>query len=70
MGVYICLGQEIHEVKADEATDYKEFGSLAKIHEKLDEHGKLFIFLGKGLHKIKKKAEQIACESGIKLFEH
>uniref|UniRef100_A0A6C0AXS8 RNase III domain-containing protein n=1 Tax=viral metagenome TaxID=1070528 RepID=A0A6C0AXS8_9ZZZZ len=69
MGVYICLGQEIHEVKADEAIDYKEFGSLAKIHEKLDEDGKLFIFLGKGLHKIKKKAEQIACEKGIKLFE-
>ena len=70
MGVYICLGQEIHQVKADQASDYNEFGSLAKIHEKLDEDGKLFIFLGKGLHKIKKKAEQIACEKSIRLFEH
>ena len=69
MGVYICLGQEIHEVKADEAIDYKELGSLAKIYEKIDQDGKVFIFLGKGLHKIKKKAEQIACEKAIKLFE-
>jgi dsRNA-specific ribonuclease len=28
-------------------------------------HGKVLIFLGEGKHKIKKKAEQIACESAI-----
>ena len=66
MGVYLCLGQEIHEVKIDDAIDFNKFGSFAKIHEKLAENdGKLFIFMGKGTHKIKKKAEQIACEQTL-----
>ena len=68
MGVYICLGQEIHEVKAANAKRYQDFGSLTKIHEKFNENNKLFIFLGKGLHKIKKKAEQIACEEALKII--
>jgi dsRNA-specific ribonuclease len=29
-------------------------------------NSKVFIFLGEGKHKIKKKAEQIACEMAIK----
>ena len=28
-------------------------------------HGKVLVFLGEGKHKIKKKAEQIACESAV-----
>lgn len=66
MGVYICLGQEIYEVKVEEAIDYKVFGSFIKIQEELNNNNKIFIFLGKGQHKIKKKAEQIACEEALK----
>jgi dsRNA-specific ribonuclease len=69
MGVFICLGQEIYEVKVHDAIDYKVFGSFSKIHEEISNKGKLFIFLGKGLHKIKKKAEQIACEEALKVIE-
>jgi dsRNA-specific ribonuclease len=29
-------------------------------------HGKILLFLGEGTHKIKKKAEQIACDEAIK----
>jgi dsRNA-specific ribonuclease len=67
MGVYLCLGQEIHEVKIEEAINFSSFGSFANIHKRLeeDENGKLFIFMGKGTHKIKKKAEQIACEQAL-----
>ena len=68
MGVYLCLGQEIHEVKEIDAINYQKFGSFAKIHEKFEIDNKLFIFLGKGTHKIKKKAEQIACEEAIQLI--
>jgi dsRNA-specific ribonuclease len=70
MGVYLCLGQEIHEVKMDDAINFTTIGSFEKIHEKLekDKSDKLFIFMGKGVHKIKKKAEQIACEEAIKLI--
>ena len=69
MGVFICLGQEIHEVKVYEAINYNIFGSFTKIQEKLNEDKKLFIFLNKGIHKIKKKAEQIACEEALKLIK-
>ena len=69
MGVFICLGQEIHEVKVQEAINYNIFGSFSKIHEKFNEDKKLFIFLNKGIHKIKKKAEQIACEEALKLIK-
>ena len=68
MGVYICLGQEIHEVSHNDAIDYKEIGTFEKLHEKFDKENKLFIFLSKGIHKIKKKAEQLACEEALKLI--
>ena len=55
MGVFICLGQEIHEVKVYEAINYNIFGSFTKIQEKLNEDKKLFIFLNKGIHKIREK---------------
>ena len=66
MGVFICLGQEIHEVKVDEAIPFSKFGSLQKINHTFEKDEKIFVFLAKGLHKIKKKAEQIACELAIK----
>ena len=68
MGVYICLGQEIHEVKARDAILFKDIGSFAKIHERVNKERKGFIFLAKAIHKIKKKAEQIACDLAINLI--
>ena len=68
MGVYICLGQEIHEVKARDAILFKDIGSFAKIHERINKEHKGFIFLAKAIHKIKKKAEQIACDLAINLI--
>ena len=69
MGVYICLGQEIHETSIKNAINYREIGSFKKIQELLEKESKLFIFMGKGVHKIKKKAEQIACEEALKQLE-
>lgn len=64
MGVYLCLGQEIHQVNEKEQ-NITNFSSMTTIHKLYDEKKKLFVFLGKGIHKIKKKAEQIACENAI-----
>ena len=66
MGVYICLGQQIYETSCVNAIDYSEFGNFASIQEYLIKHERVLIFLGKGLHKIKKKAEQIACDFALK----
>ena len=66
MGVYICLGQTIHNTDINTAKAFEEFNSLEAIQEYLRVNSKLLIFLAKGLHKIKKKAEQFACDEAIK----
>jgi ribonuclease-3 len=69
MGVYLCLGQKIHEVDKKNAIDFQIYGSFDKIYEILETDGNIFVFLGKGIHKIKRKAEQMACEETLKIIE-
>jgi ribonuclease-3 len=66
MGVYLCVGKPLHQVNIKDAKPFNKYGSFANIQEKILEEGYVFVFLGSGLHKIKKKAEQIACEIAIK----
>jgi hypothetical protein len=66
MGVFLCLGQPIHEAHVRDALPFSDFTGFSQIHEYMAHHGKLFMFLGEGKHKIKKKAEQIACEEAIR----
>ena len=68
MGVYLCLGQKIHEVSKEHAINYKKIKSFEKIHEMMESDGKVFIYLGKGIHKIKRKAEQMACDETLKML--
>lgn len=60
MGVYLCVGQMIYNLHPSEALSIHRFASFREIHEYVAAHGKIFLFLGQGTHKIKKKAEQIA----------
>jgi dsRNA-specific ribonuclease len=66
MGVYLCVGVQLYEVKIKEAKPFSEYGSFSNIQAELLKVGWVFVFLGSGTHKIKKKAEQIACERAIK----
>ena len=60
MGVYLCLGQPIHSLHTSQAN--KDLKTFEQIQEYLYNHqGKIFVFLGEGTHKIKRKAEQEAC---------
>jgi dsRNA-specific ribonuclease len=70
MGVYLCLGQSIHNMKLTDSISIHHFHSFNEIHEYLILHSKLFIFLGGGKHKIKKKAEQIACQNAIEYLKN
>jgi dsRNA-specific ribonuclease len=70
MGVYLCLGQPIHSVSVNHAKNISEFESFASIHQYMCDHGKIFINLGKGLHKIKKKAEQVSCEEALRCLQN
>lgn len=69
MGVYLCVGKQLHEVDISEATPFNVYGSFINIQTQLQEKGYVFVFLGSGLHKIKKKAEQIACDVAIKQIQ-
>jgi dsRNA-specific ribonuclease len=60
MGVYLCLGQSIHNLNHNDSISINQFSSFDDIHHFMSYHGKILIFLGEGKHKIKKKAEQIA----------
>jgi dsRNA-specific ribonuclease len=44
---------------------HKNFKS---IQDFVAENGKAFIFLGEGQHKIKRKAEQIACNEALQVI--
>jgi len=65
MGVYLCLGQPVFGLTHFQSISIQEFRSFSEIHQYMSVHGKIFLFLGEGIHKIKKKAEQIACDSVI-----
>ena len=70
MGVYLCLGKPIHQMKIEESISFGVYGSFQKIQEELLKKTYVFVFLGSGIHKIKKKAEQIASENSIKTIDN
>ena len=69
MGVYLCLGQPIHSVTHNDSVHISYFKTFKTIHDYVAENNKIFLFMGEGQHKIKRKAEQIACNEAIKIIE-
>ena len=68
MGVYLYIGVSIHTQKCEMAQPFSNFNTFENIQKYLLEHDNIFVLLGEGIHKIKKKAEQIACENAIQLL--
>jgi dsRNA-specific ribonuclease len=67
MGVYLCLGQPTFGLKHKDAIPIGRYGGgFADIHQEMSTVGRVFVFLGEGRHKIKKKAEQMACDAAIR----
>ena len=66
MGVYLCLGQSIHNMNHGHSIPISHFKSIQDIHEYMSIHGHILVVLGEGKHKIKKKAEQMACENAVR----
>ncbi|MDI9338828.1 MAG: ribonuclease III domain-containing protein [Alphaproteobacteria bacterium] len=70
MGVFLCLGQPIYQVKVEDAVHINTLNNFKSVQEYLQTNdGKVFLFLGEGLHKIKRKAEQIACNEALKFLQ-
>jgi len=65
MGVYLCLGQQIHNLLPCNSTHISRFKNFKAVQDVIAEKGKIFLFMGEGQHKIKRKAEQIACNEAL-----
>ena len=65
MGVYLFIGQDKWNMKPNNSIPFSTFGSFEKIQEHVKQYGKVFVLLGEGSHKIKKKSEQLACEQAL-----
>ncbi len=68
MGVYLCLGQNVHETRVEDAIPLSKFAKFSDIHGYMSIHKRMFVFLGEGRHRVKKKAEQLACEHVISIL--
>lgn len=70
MGVYLCIGQPIYNMNIADAITFTDLQNNFKAVQDyiLENDGKIFLFLGEGQHKIKRKAEQIACNEALKLL--
>lgn len=66
MGVYLCLGQPVFGLTHFDSLSLDHFEKVHDIHDYMAKNGRIFLFLGEGQHKIKKKAEQLACELAIR----
>lgn len=69
MGVYLCLGQPIYHLTHSHSVDISFFKNFKSIHEYVETNAKVLIYMGEGQHKIKRKAEQVACNEAIKAIE-
>jgi dsRNA-specific ribonuclease len=65
MAVCLCLNQQIYETNMDIAVPFANFGSFEKILEVSNDGKPILVWLGSGIHKIKKKAEQKACADAL-----
>ena len=65
MGVYLCIGQSIYNCISEDAIHIDNLKTFIKIQEYIEKNNKLLLFLGEGQHKIKRKAEQIACDEAL-----
>jgi len=70
MGVYICLGQKAHSLNHRDSVPWEKFGSFENIENKVGDAGMLYVFLSESKHKIKKKAEQRACQIAIQKIKN
>ena len=69
MGVYLCMGQPIWKTSTAQAIPLEQFETFARLQTYIKSHPICLIFLGSGIHKIKKKSEQMACETALAKLE-
>lgn len=66
MGVFLCLGQNIQNMKIEQAIHISDVGNtIQDLITYTQQNSKVFICFGIGQNKLKKKAEQYACKKAL-----
>ena len=65
MGVYLCLGYQSYDIIPENYEVIKSKINLQDINKEYSKKGKIIMQLGEASHKIKKKAEQVACMNAL-----
>ena len=65
MGVFLLISIPLHIAKKTAPDPYTKYKTFDNIHKHLETNDGVFILLGESKHKIKKKAEQMACKLAI-----
>jgi len=68
MAVCLCLNQQIYETTLEKAISFNDLGSFDKILDLTADGSPILVLLGTGTHKIKKKAEQLACAEALRII--
>jgi dsRNA-specific ribonuclease len=68
MGVYLCIGQNIYNPNKICVTLGNDINSFDDVSTYLENNGHIYMFMGKAHNKIKRKAEQDACNNILKIL--
>ena len=68
MGVFLCIGVPIYTMKPEDAKQFSEFNNFGSIQDYIEKNKSIFVCLGKDIHKVKKKAEQGACQQALDIL--
>jgi ribonuclease-3 len=72
MGVYISIGKNLYsyeDIIENETINIDKFNSFIEIDNYItNNNGKIVLFLGKGIHKIKRKSEQMGCYNVLQIL--
>ena len=69
MGVYLAINVPIQEIKPENAETISGNISFKELQKTLQSEGQIFILLSNSSHKIKKKAEQNACQIALSIID-
>jgi dsRNA-specific ribonuclease len=69
MGVFLSLNLDIHNCNLNNYVLLDNLKNFKNIQEYIERNGNILLLMGKGIHKIKKKAEQIACFNALQILD-
>jgi len=69
MGVFLCLGKPIYQWAVSDAVHIQDVGNLNDVAQELVRRKTMLVKLGSSAHRIKKKAEQQACQNALTLLD-